>query len=211
MAKTLVRIDRNGTKYWEDDTCPRCGGSGGSEAWAYTGWTCYKCNGTGRVKPYHWKEYTEEYAAKLWARRLAKQAKWEAEHAEELEAERRAKEEAERKRKEEEERKAREEAERKAISQFVGTVGEKLTITAVYQGSPWYERQAYGGFGKETVYIHRFIAEGNLIVWKTGTYPKFLHTLEEGETVTITGVVKSHSEYKDEKQTQLIRVKEVNG
>lgn len=27
------------------EPCSRCGGQGGSQAWAYTGWTCYRCNG----------------------------------------------------------------------------------------------------------------------------------------------------------------------
>jgi membrane protein involved in colicin uptake len=31
--------------------CRRCGGQGGSEAWKFTGWTCYDCGGTrGRTK-----------------------------------------------------------------------------------------------------------------------------------------------------------------
>jgi hypothetical protein len=29
------------------ERCGRCGGRGGSERWAYTGWTCYDCGGTG--------------------------------------------------------------------------------------------------------------------------------------------------------------------
>ena len=27
------------------ENCSRCGGQGGSNAWAYTGWTCYRCMG----------------------------------------------------------------------------------------------------------------------------------------------------------------------
>ena len=41
---TLVRVDRNGTQYFEGwVACDRCGGQGGAEAWRYTGYTCYKC------------------------------------------------------------------------------------------------------------------------------------------------------------------------
>ena len=68
---TLIRIDKNGTKYYASYVCPRCGGAGGSDAWAYTGWTCYECGGTGKaIKPRIFKEYTPEYKAKLDARRL---------------------------------------------------------------------------------------------------------------------------------------------
>ena len=57
---TLVRVDRNGTKYFAGMvTCDRCGGAGGADAWAYTGWTCYKCGGEGKV-PGSWVERTPE-------------------------------------------------------------------------------------------------------------------------------------------------------
>lgn len=32
----------------KDDKCTRCGGAGGSDRWADTGWTCYQCEGSGR-------------------------------------------------------------------------------------------------------------------------------------------------------------------
>lgn len=70
MAAILVKVDKNGTKYYEDYTCDKCGGRGGADVWAYTGWTCYKCGGSGRMdKPSRWKEYTPEYEAKLKIRR----------------------------------------------------------------------------------------------------------------------------------------------
>ena len=76
MAKWLVKVDKNGTKYWANDVCQRCGGTGGSDAWAYTGWTCYECGGSGKAsKPEIWKEYTEEYAQKLEAQRKKRQEK----------------------------------------------------------------------------------------------------------------------------------------
>jgi hypothetical protein len=28
MAATLVKTDKNGTRYYESDDCPKCGGSG---------------------------------------------------------------------------------------------------------------------------------------------------------------------------------------
>lgn len=76
MKDVLIKVDKNGTKYWANYTCPRCGGAGGSDAWAYTGWTCYECGGSGQVvKPSIWKEYTEEYAAKLAEKRAKKEQK----------------------------------------------------------------------------------------------------------------------------------------
>ena len=76
MSKKLIKVDRNGTKYWSHGcVCQRCGGVGGSDAWAYTGWTCYECGGSGIGPEIISKEYTPEYEAKLAARRAARQAK----------------------------------------------------------------------------------------------------------------------------------------
>lgn len=69
-----IRTDRNGTKYYYDWNCPRCGGTGESDNWAFTGRTCYACGGTGRrAKPLVVKEYTDEYAATLAAKRKARE------------------------------------------------------------------------------------------------------------------------------------------
>ena len=69
---TLIRVDKNGTKYWEDDTCPKCGGSGRLPEYVdiYDG-VCFKCSGSGKFH-HTWKEYTPEHAAKLEERRLNK-------------------------------------------------------------------------------------------------------------------------------------------
>lgn len=54
------------------------------------------------------------------------------------------------------------------------------------------------------MHIHTFKdSDGNKVIWKT---TKALG-LECGEPVQITGRVKEHSEYKDEKQTVLTRCK----
>jgi hypothetical protein len=82
-----IRTDKNGTKYFYDYTCPRCCGYGELDKWQFTGRTCFACGGSG-VRPVAKvvKEYTEEYAAKLEARRLARAAKYAEEHAEEIAA-----------------------------------------------------------------------------------------------------------------------------
>ena len=96
MEPIYIRTDKNGTKYFHDWTCPRCGGAGQSDKWLFTGKVCYECGGSGkRFNPKVIKEYTPEYFAKLEARRQAKaakeaeaRAKYEAEHAEEIAAQR---------------------------------------------------------------------------------------------------------------------------
>lgn len=211
MARTLIRIDRNGTKYYADDTCKRCGGAGERSEWYYTGMTCYECGGTGRSNPRIEKVYTPEYQAVLDERRAEREAKklgyasaQEMRKAREAEAARReaqriAEEEAEAARvKAEQERVAA----LKARSNYVGTVGEKLTATVTWEGSTYFERRSYSGYGTETCYIHSFRdTSGNKLVWKT---TKGL-SLEEGQTVSLTGTVKDHSEYHNEKQTVLTR------
>lgn len=68
--RVYIRTDKNGTKYFADYTCKRCGGQGGLPQWTSTGYTCYECGGTGvAAKPDIYKEYTPEYEAKLEERR----------------------------------------------------------------------------------------------------------------------------------------------
>ena len=73
MKLQYFKTDRNGTKYYYDCTCSRCGGAGESDNWWRTGKLCYECGGTGkRRNPKIVKEYTPEYQAKLIERRKAK-------------------------------------------------------------------------------------------------------------------------------------------
>lgn len=69
------RIDRNGTKHQVVNTaCDRCGGLGGHNVWKATGWTCFKCGGTGRMLQKR-KVYTPEHRAKLDAQREKREEK----------------------------------------------------------------------------------------------------------------------------------------
>lgn len=198
METKLIKIDRNGSKHFEGMvTCDRCGGSG-VYAWCVRNGVivptivdngvCHKCNGTGKVKS-KWIERTPEYQAKLDAKRRIK-----------LETER-AKLETERA-----EREARE-AEikaQKAISQHVGQIGDKIKIKGTYVRSGSWEQNSFRGWGTDTMYIHIFKdADGNVFTWKT---QKGL-SADYGNAVDIIGTVKNHSEYKDEKQTELTRCK----
>lgn len=60
------KVDRNGTQYFSSTVCRKCGGTGYLNGYEHIdGARCWKCGATGREKPYTWKVYTREYAAKL--------------------------------------------------------------------------------------------------------------------------------------------------
>lgn len=213
MTGTLIRTDRNGTKYFEGRiTCDRCDGKGiyyigvcnGQlvPSWVDQG-TCFKCGGAGYVIG-KWKEYTPEYAEKLEAKRRAKAEARAKEYAEEqarIEAERKAKEEAERLAKEAEEAEIRA---KKAISQHVGQIGEKIELDATLEKNAWFDVPSFRGFGTDTMHIYTFRdGAGNAIIWKTN---KGLG-IEKGSKVHLKGTIKDHSEYDEEKQTVLTRCK----
>ena len=72
MAVTLIRVDRNGTKYFKDDVCPKCSGTGYVRGYEHVqNGVCFLCGGSG-VYEQVWKEMTPEYAQKLADRRLAR-------------------------------------------------------------------------------------------------------------------------------------------
>lgn len=206
MDAKLIKIDRNGSKHYEGNVaCDRCGGAGYYAIGVRNmqpvlspldGGVCWKCHGAGSVHA-KWIERTPEYQAKLDARR---KAKWEAEEAK-IAAER-----AEREAREKAEREA-EEARikaQKAISQHVGQIGEKVEIKGTYVRSGSWEQRSFGGYGTTTMYIHTFKdADGNVFVWKTQNGIG----LNYGEPVNVKGTIKNHSEYKDERQTELTRCK----
>lgn len=55
----------DGRGYSRRQTCHRCGGLGGSEAWSHTGYTCYECGGTGSGGTVVEKLYTADENARL--------------------------------------------------------------------------------------------------------------------------------------------------
>lgn len=209
MEGKLIKIDKNGSKHYEGMIqCDRCYGSG-IYYWGaiingvpqYAG-TCYKCEGAGKVLS-KWIERTPEYQAKLDAKREAKWAKIRAEQEAEYEKQRAELEEQERK---EAEARAAEEARikaEKAISQYIGEVGQRIEVKATLTKRAHWDTTI--GWKEVTMYAITFKDEqGNALVWKTqnGGYP-----FQEGDQIIITGTIKKHSEYKDEKQTELQRCK----
>ena len=203
---TLIKIDRNGSKHYEGLViCDRCNGRGWYAIGACNGQlvpshvdnaVCYKCHGAGKVHS-KWIERTPEYQAKLDAKR---KAKWEAEQAK-LDAER-----AEHEAREKAEREA-EEARikaQKAISQYVGQIGAKVEFKGTYVKTGSWDQKSFSGYGMVTMYVHTFKdADGNVFTWKTQNGV----CLNYGECVLVKGTIKNHSEYKDEKQTELTRCK----
>ena len=71
-----VRTDRNGTRYFHDCTCQRCGGRGIIDGYKYIeGGVCFECGGSGVSDGETIKVYKPEYAAKLEAQRYERAKK----------------------------------------------------------------------------------------------------------------------------------------
>ena len=82
--KELIKVDRNGTKYWRQEvSCWRCGGHGTYFIGTHNGQliparpdagVCWRCGGTGKELEII-KEYTPEHLAKLEAQRAKRAEK----------------------------------------------------------------------------------------------------------------------------------------
>lgn len=57
-AADITQADDTHCTYKFQRCCSRCGGLGGSNAWAHTGWTCYECGGVGK-----WMKSARGYTA----------------------------------------------------------------------------------------------------------------------------------------------------
>ena len=203
--KKLVRTDKNGTRYYEEECkCWKCGGTG-TYYWGavingnpqYAG-MCYACQGSG-VTVQTTKEYTPEHQAKLDKERAKREAKRE-EERQAREAERQAKQEEQERRQAEWEAKIKAE---KEASNYVGQVGDKVDMVVTYKFKAEYETQ-YG-----TMHIFSMKDEaGNTLVWKTtGWLDPDNDNTNKGDKIRIKATIKEHNEYRDEKQTILTRVK----
>ena len=253
---TLIRIDKNGTKYWGESKCPKCGGTGRLECYAHVeAGICFLCDGSG-IHEHRWKEYTPEYAQKLADRRVAKWRKEAPKHNEKLWKSIGLAEDGSAWLVINKYAKAidmkpqgahwspmlgwffteehegtffmtaddlgeyntnfwwnfkadvdtlvdakRAELAPKTESEYIGKVGEKIEVEAVFEKKFTYETN-YTYYG-ETNYILKFKANGNTVVWKTSSW----QDLEEGKTYKVKGTVKEHSEYRGDKQTVLTRCK----
>ena len=74
ISKTLLKEDRNQTKYYEIvESCPACRGTGYIPEYKHIdGGRCFTCDGS-KVKIYKSKEYTPEHEAKLEQNRIKRE------------------------------------------------------------------------------------------------------------------------------------------
>lgn len=98
-------------------------------------------------------------------------------------------------------------------SNYVGNVGDKLSVKVTYLETYTYDTY----FGSS--HIHLFMDDdGNIFKWSTGTGLKFtvddVHSndsqwygLDRGAMIQLSGKIKEHSEYRNQKQTVLTRCK----
>lgn len=261
----LVRIDRNGTKHYEDDVCHACNGTG---MWGY-GRPCFKCNGTGK-RITRRVERTPEYEKKLADKRLERaraeapkknaqlfrnfhldeegnaymvlgntypikdelKAKgahyspvlgWYFDHEQfdypavlierdafmnlndsdryELDWSK-AEDLVKRIKDEYKEKHSPVKIESKPVSQWIGEVGQKITETVTLKKVHTF----ISSFTDDLMGIYRFENEmEDVLIWKT----RIRNDLDEGEKYELTGTIKEHSEFRDEKQTVLTRCKYV--
>lgn len=179
--------------------CDRCGGQGGLEQWRYTGCTCYKCGGSGKMQITEIVRNEKEQAtyekqkARREARKQAEMDKRAAEY-EKINAERIARQEAA-------------EAERKAnlYRGFAGIVGEKLDteVKALYKAS--FEVRSFSGYGTSWMTVYSFEdTSRRMIVWKTSSN---IEDFQVGATYQLTGTIKELSTYRENEQTTITRAK----
>ena len=213
--RVLLKQYKNGNKLWGIVShCPKCQDTG-KVIWSYADHVCFDCDGKGWFYEEE-REYTPANLAKLEAKRAKAKAEWEAKEAER---------EAAWKARQEEE--ARLEAERLAEiernrGQFIGNVGEKITVTVTLVKKFSYETH----FGFRTMYVSGYVFktdDGNTLVYKTTGSPLGYDyevpedsvscnytdengkkwdwmPMQEGERVTIRGTIKAHEEYNNVNQ-----------
>jgi hypothetical protein len=104
------------------------------------------------------------------------------------------------------------------MSEYIGTVGDKLTLTVKVINEYTYTDNRFSYYGTEMTIYTFADANGNVFVWKTSSClcQKILvdgrdeggrEFVRKGDVIKLTGKVKEHSEYKETKQTVLERCK----
>jgi len=91
FAKPFVVKNDNEASIQLAIPCSRCGGAGGADKWIFTGYTCYKCGGSGFMGYRPCKLYSAEKLEKLNINREKAQARAEAKRMEKQVAEQAAK------------------------------------------------------------------------------------------------------------------------
>ena len=97
----------------------------------------------------------------------------------------------------------RAEAEAGKASEFVGKVGDRITVDVekIKCVTSW--ESCYNGYTTTTTYIWKIVGkDGNIYTWKTSNWMN-----EDNPPVSINGTVKEHKVYREVKQTELTRCK----
>lgn len=99
------------------------------------------------------------------------------------------------------------------VSEYVGNIGEKISVKVKYTNTYSYDTR----FG--TTNIHLFMdSNGNIFKWSTNSRLEYTikdnhsnysqwYYLDKGATIQLTGKIKAHDEYRNQKQTVLTRCK----
>lgn len=95
---------------------------------------------------------------------------------------------------------------------YIGEIGKRITVTAVYKARFEYTDYKFSYYGT-THFTHIFEdVDGNTIVWKSTNMVEYINGdvcdfIPKGSIVELTGTVKDHSTYKDKEQTVVTRCK----
>ena len=189
------------------ETCERCGGAGGAEAWRHTGWTCFECGGHGAVgRDRRVYEQTrdadlDEALTKIIDdhRSAEAKARWEA-GAEERRLEEIRRNKAMYAASLEAWGNALEIDARFNQQEFIGDIGDKISVEGVVTASLSIE-----GYYGQTMLVEVTTDDGNVV--KTFGSGGSLWEAQEGDTVTFSGTVKKHEVYRSKKGTVLTRAK----
>ena len=94
--------------------------------------------------------------------------------------------------------------EEQVISEYIGSIGDRLNVEATLRGIFTFEKPAYRGYGTDTIHIYKFTDDaGNILIWNTTAFAE----VHEGDRVNLVGTISEHKEYAGDKQTVLKRCK----
>lgn len=94
----------------------------------------------------------------------------------------------------------------KPVSEHVGEIGKRIELKATLESVRHWEVPAFRGWGTDTKTLYKFRDEhGNILIWITTGYGLDASEVPVGAQITLRGTVANHSEYAEEKQTELKR------
>lgn len=94
----------------------------------------------------------------------------------------------------------------KAVSEYVGSIGERIELEVTLEKVRSWEVPSYCGWGMTTKVLYVFRdTVGNILVWITTGYGVSAEEVPQGAKAILRGTVAEHKEYAGEKQTSLKR------